>query len=45
MAHKGKTFKIYTEELKPEVVRLKLEESWSYRLLCERRELGIETAK
>ncbi|WP_332633618.1 hypothetical protein [Halalkalibacter flavus] len=33
MAKKGQTFKSYTEELKREVVRLKLEECWSYRKL------------
>ena len=36
MAKKGQTFTTYTEELKQEVVRLKLEEGWSYRQLRER---------
>jgi transposase len=31
LAKKGQTFQTYTEELKREVVRLKLEEGWSYR--------------
>lgn len=36
MAKKGQTFTTYTEGLKREVVRLKLEESWSYRQLRDR---------
>jgi transposase-like protein len=36
MAKKGQTFTTYTEEIKREVVRLKLEEGWSYRQLRER---------
>ncbi|WP_183255574.1 IS3 family transposase [Anoxybacteroides tepidamans] len=35
MAKKGQTFQSYSEELKREVVRLKLEEGWSYRQLRE----------
>lgn len=35
MAKKGQTFSQYTEGLKKEVVRLKLEEGWSYRMLRE----------
>ena len=35
MAKKGQTFSQYTEGLKKEVVRLKLEEGWSYRMLWE----------
>jgi transposase len=31
MEKKGQTFNTYSEELKREVVRLKLEEGWSYR--------------
>ncbi|WP_373458911.1 IS3 family transposase [Peribacillus sp. V2I11] len=41
MAKKGQTFQTYTEELKREVVRLKLEEGWSYRQLRER--FGIKS--
>jgi transposase-like protein len=41
MAKKGQTFNTYTEELKTEVVRLKLEEGWSYRQLRER--FGIKS--
>lgn len=41
MAKKGQTFSTYTEELKREVVRLKLEEGWSYRQLRER--FGIKS--
>ncbi|SNT37191.1 hypothetical protein SAMN05444672_1691, partial [Bacillus sp. OK838] len=41
MAKKGQTFQTYTEELKREVVRLKLEECWSYRRLRER--FGIKS--
>ncbi|MDW7614268.1 transposase, partial [Peribacillus simplex] len=41
MAKKGQTFQTYTEELKREVVRLKLEEGWSYRRLRER--FGIKS--
>lgn len=41
MAKKGQTFTSYTEELKREVVRLKLEEAWSYRQLRER--FGIKS--
>ncbi|MBT2619108.1 IS3 family transposase, partial [Bacillus sp. ISL-78] len=36
MAKKGQTFQAYTEELKREVVRLKVEEGWSYRQIRER---------
>lgn len=36
MAKKGQTYKTYTEELRLEVVRLKLEKGWSYRQLRER---------
>lgn len=36
MPKKGQTFSTYTEGLKREVVRLKLEEGLSYRLLRER---------
>lgn len=36
MAKKGQQFKQYTSELKREVVRLKLEEGWSYRQLRDR---------
>jgi transposase len=36
MAKKGQNFNTYSEELKREVVRLKLEEGWSYRQLRER---------
>ncbi|RBP84930.1 transposase [Cytobacillus firmus] len=35
MAKKGQTFKTYTEGFKREVVRLKLEEKWSYKQLRE----------
>lgn len=35
MTKKGQTFNTYSEELKWEVVRLKLEENWSYRQLRE----------
>jgi transposase-like protein len=35
MAKKGQTFNTYSEELKREVIRLKLEEGWSYRHLRE----------
>jgi transposase len=35
LAKKGQTFNSYSEELKREVVRLKLEEGWSYRQLRE----------
>ncbi|MBU8733795.1 IS3 family transposase [Cytobacillus oceanisediminis] len=35
MAKKGQTFKTYTEGFKQEVVRLKLEEKWSYKQLRE----------
>jgi len=35
MAKKGQTFKSYTEGFKREVVRLKLEENWSYKQLRE----------
>ncbi len=35
MAKKGQTFNSYSEDLKREVVRLKLEEGWSYRQLRE----------
>ncbi|GCD81079.1 hypothetical protein PTHTG4_01410 [Parageobacillus thermoglucosidasius] len=35
MAKKGQTFHTYSEELKREVVRLKLEEGWSYRQIRE----------
>ncbi|MHA7098174.1 IS3 family transposase [Priestia aryabhattai] len=35
MAKKGQTFTTYTKELKSEVVRLKLEEGWSYSQLRE----------
>jgi hypothetical protein len=35
MAKKGQTFNTYSEELKREVVRLKLEEGWSYRQIRE----------
>jgi transposase len=35
MAKKGQTFSTYSEELKREVIRLKLEEGWSYRQLRE----------
>lgn len=35
MAKKGQIFHIYSKELKREVVRLQLEEGWSYRQLCE----------
>ncbi|MGG3497284.1 IS3 family transposase, partial [Peribacillus simplex] len=35
MEKKGQTFQTYTEELKREVVRLKLEKGWSYRQLRE----------
>ncbi|MFD5854345.1 IS3 family transposase [Cytobacillus pseudoceanisediminis] len=35
MAKKGQTFKTYTEGFKREVVRLKLEENWSYKQLRE----------
>jgi transposase len=41
MAKKGQRFKTYTEDLKREVVRLKLEEGWSYRQLRER--FGIKS--
>ncbi|WP_435892223.1 IS3 family transposase [Peribacillus simplex] len=41
MAKKGQTFQTYTEKLKREVVRLKLEEGWSYRQLRER--FGIKS--
>ncbi|MGE7782198.1 IS3 family transposase [Peribacillus sp. NPDC097264] len=41
MAKKGQIFQTYTEELKREVVRLKLEEGWSYRRLRER--FGIKS--
>ncbi|WP_412734054.1 IS3 family transposase [Halalkalibacterium halodurans] len=41
MAKKGQTYTTYTEELKREVVRLKLEEGWSYRRLRER--FGIKS--
>nr|BAA03109.1 unnamed protein product [Thermus aquaticus] len=41
MAKKGQTFNTYSEELKREVVRLKLEEGWSYRQLREH--FGIKT--
>ncbi|SNT00201.1 Transposase, partial [Bacillus sp. OK838] len=41
MVKKGQTFQTYTEELKREVVRLKLEEGWSYRRLRER--FGIKS--
>lgn len=41
MAKKGQTYKTYTEELMLEVVRLKLEEGWSYRQLRER--FGIKS--
>lgn len=35
MAKKGQTFSTYSEELKRAVVRLKLDEGWSYRQLRE----------
>jgi transposase len=41
MAKKGQKFKTYTEELKQEVVRLKLEKGWSYRQLREK--FGIKS--
>ncbi|MDF9759082.1 transposase-like protein [Peribacillus simplex] len=41
MAKKGQTFQTYTEELKREVVRLKLEKGWSYRQLRE--QFGIKS--
>lgn len=41
MAKKGQTFSSYTEEMKQEVVRLKLEEGWSYRQLRDR--FGIKS--
>ncbi|WP_412547157.1 IS3 family transposase [Peribacillus simplex] len=41
MAKKGQTIQTYTEKLKREVVRLKLEEGWSYRQLRER--FGIKS--
>jgi transposase len=41
MAKKGQTFQAYTEELKREVVRLKVEEGWSYRQIRER--FGIKS--
>lgn len=41
MAKKGQTFQEYTEELKREVVRLKVEEGWSYRQIRER--FGIKS--
>lgn len=41
MAKKGQRFKTYTKELKREVVRLKMEEGWSYRQLRER--FGIKS--
>lgn len=41
MAKKGQTFTTYTEGLKREVVRLKVEEGWSYRQLKER--FGIKS--
>ncbi|WP_407901264.1 IS3 family transposase [Halalkalibacterium halodurans] len=41
MAKKGQTYTTYTEELNREVVRLKLEEGWSYRRLRER--FGIKS--
>lgn len=41
MAKKGQKFTTYTEEFKREVVRLKLEEGWSYRKLRER--FGIKS--
>lgn len=41
MAKKGQTFTTYTEGLKREVVRLKLQEGWSYRQLRER--FGIKS--
>ncbi|TYR80815.1 IS3 family transposase [Priestia megaterium] len=41
MAKKGQTFTTYTEELKREVARLRLEEGWSYRQLRER--FGIKS--
>lgn len=41
MAKKGQTFKTYTEGFKREVVRLKLEEKWSYKQLREH--IGIKS--
>ncbi len=41
MAKKGQTFQTYTEELKREVVRLKVEEGWSYRQIRDRLVLKV----
>ncbi len=41
MAKKGQTFSTYSEEVKREVVRLKVEEGWSYRMLREK--FGIKS--
>ncbi|WP_429898917.1 IS3 family transposase [Gottfriedia sp. S16(2024)] len=41
MAKKGQTFSTYSEEVKREVVRLKVDEGWSYRMLREK--FGIKS--